>query len=216
MATEPKPIPKWKIDTIEAAIQDLQRLKVPITASQISQAHGTVGDARRNTPLRSAQVWRSQRLKRACRGGASTKKPRGKLSVLTDPASPAGVTGCGRIGSPHAPSSKKYTPLDRNPTETNSSALRLMEWACWPAPGGLVSQLSLSVSAGWTCQGPASPATFLGGRTWPRFGGALFGGWACRGGTTSSPSATTLWSWLPTGTGSAPPSWAISNGTKLS
>ena len=49
MATERKPMPKWKIDTIEAAIQDLQRLKVPITASRISQAHGTVGDARRNT-----------------------------------------------------------------------------------------------------------------------------------------------------------------------
>jgi hypothetical protein len=98
-------------------------------------------------------------LKRACRGGASTKKPRGKLSVLTDPASPAGVTGCGRISSSDAPASKKYTPLDRNPTETNSSALRLTEWACWPAPGGLVSQLSLSVSAVWTCQGPASPAT---------------------------------------------------------
>ena len=33
-----------------------------------------------------------------------------------------------------------------------------MEWACWPAPGGLVSQLSLSVSAVW----PASPATVFG------------------------------------------------------
>ena len=94
-------------------------------------------------------------MKRACRGGASTKKPRGKLSVLTDPASPAGVTGCGRISSSDAPASKKYTPLDRNPTETNSSALRLTEWACWPAPGGLVSQLSLSVSAVWTCLAPA-------------------------------------------------------------
>ena len=38
MATEPKPIPKWKIDTIEAAIQDLQRLEVPITASRIHSA----------------------------------------------------------------------------------------------------------------------------------------------------------------------------------
>ena len=38
MATERKPMPKWKIDTIEAAIQDLQRLKVPITASRIHSA----------------------------------------------------------------------------------------------------------------------------------------------------------------------------------
>ena len=40
MATEPKPMPKWKIDTIEAAIQDLQRLKVPITASRIHKRTG--------------------------------------------------------------------------------------------------------------------------------------------------------------------------------
>ena len=40
MATEPKPMPKWKIDTIEAAIQDLQRLKVPITASRIYKRTG--------------------------------------------------------------------------------------------------------------------------------------------------------------------------------
>ena len=35
MTTEPKPLPKWKIDTMEAAIQDLQRVKVSITASRI-------------------------------------------------------------------------------------------------------------------------------------------------------------------------------------
>ena len=40
MATERKPMPKWKIDTIEAAIQDLQRLKVPITASRIHKRTG--------------------------------------------------------------------------------------------------------------------------------------------------------------------------------
>ena len=40
MATERKPMPKWKIDTIEAAIQDLQRLKVPITASRIYKRTG--------------------------------------------------------------------------------------------------------------------------------------------------------------------------------
>jgi hypothetical protein len=36
-------MPKWKIDTIEAAIQVLQRDKVPITASRTPQAHRTFG-----------------------------------------------------------------------------------------------------------------------------------------------------------------------------
>jgi hypothetical protein len=40
MTTEPKRLPKWKIDTMEAAIQDLQRVKVPITASQIHKRTG--------------------------------------------------------------------------------------------------------------------------------------------------------------------------------
>jgi len=40
MTTEPKPLPKWKIDTMEAAIQDLQRVKVPITASRIHKRTG--------------------------------------------------------------------------------------------------------------------------------------------------------------------------------
>jgi hypothetical protein len=40
MTTEPKGLPKWKIDTMEAAIQDLQRVKVPITASQIHKRTG--------------------------------------------------------------------------------------------------------------------------------------------------------------------------------
>jgi xanthine dehydrogenase iron-sulfur cluster and FAD-binding subunit A len=35
-------MPKWKIDTIEAAIQALQRDKVPITASR-SATHRTFG-----------------------------------------------------------------------------------------------------------------------------------------------------------------------------
>ena len=35
-------MPKWKIDTIEAAIQVLQRDKVPITATQ-SARHRTFG-----------------------------------------------------------------------------------------------------------------------------------------------------------------------------
>jgi hypothetical protein len=38
MTTEP--LPKWKIDTMEAAIQDLQRLKMPITASRIHKRTG--------------------------------------------------------------------------------------------------------------------------------------------------------------------------------
>jgi hypothetical protein len=33
-------MPKWKIDTIEAAIQALQRDKVPITASRIRKRTG--------------------------------------------------------------------------------------------------------------------------------------------------------------------------------
>ena len=33
-------MPKWKIDTIEAAIQVLQRDKVPITASRIRKRTG--------------------------------------------------------------------------------------------------------------------------------------------------------------------------------
>jgi hypothetical protein len=37
MTTEPKPLPKWKM---EAAIQDLQRVKVPITASRIHKRTG--------------------------------------------------------------------------------------------------------------------------------------------------------------------------------
>ena len=40
MTTEPKPLPKWKIDTMEAAIQDLQRVKLPITASRIHKRTG--------------------------------------------------------------------------------------------------------------------------------------------------------------------------------
>ena len=40
MTTEPKPLPKWKIDTMEAAIQDLKRVKVPITASRIHKRTG--------------------------------------------------------------------------------------------------------------------------------------------------------------------------------
>ena len=40
MTTEPRPLPKWKIDTMEAAIQDLQRVKVPITASRIHKCTG--------------------------------------------------------------------------------------------------------------------------------------------------------------------------------
>ena len=40
MTTEPRPLPKWKIDTMEAAIQDLQRVKVPITASRIHKRTG--------------------------------------------------------------------------------------------------------------------------------------------------------------------------------
>ena len=36
-------MPKWKIDTIEAAIQALQRDKVPITASRIRKRTGPFG-----------------------------------------------------------------------------------------------------------------------------------------------------------------------------
>jgi hypothetical protein len=38
MTTVPKPLPKWKIDRMEAAIQDLQRLKVPITRGGFTNA----------------------------------------------------------------------------------------------------------------------------------------------------------------------------------
>jgi hypothetical protein len=40
MTPAPKPLPKWKIDTMEAAVQDLQRIKVPITASRIHKRTG--------------------------------------------------------------------------------------------------------------------------------------------------------------------------------
>ena len=58
-------------------------------------------------------------MKRACRGGASTKKPRGKLSVLTESGKPCRSNRMRPKSVPHTPRRpKKYTPLgsesDRN------------------------------------------------------------------------------------------------------